>query len=136
MHESSFRQWISAAPGARFAPEPDRYHLYVMRGCPWAHRTLIARKLKGLEEVIGMTAVHQHLVEGVGWTFSPDRPDPLYGAARLRELYEMASPGYDGRVTVPTLWDIETGRVVNNESADIIRMLNSEFDGVGGDPAV
>jgi putative glutathione S-transferase len=135
MHQSSFRQWISAAPGARFAPEPDRYHLYVMRGCPWAHRTLIARKLKGLEAVIGMTAVHHHLVEGVGWTFSPDRPDPLYGATRLRELYEMARPGYDGRVTVPVLWDKRERTIVNNESAEIVRMLATEFDDLASQPS-
>jgi glutathionyl-hydroquinone reductase len=131
---SHFRDRISAEPGARFAPAAGRYHLYVMYGCPWAHRTIIVRCLKGLESSIGMTAVHHHLVEGQGWSFAPERPDPLYGLKRLRELYEMASPGYEGKVTVPVLWDTHERTIVNNESADIVRMLGSAFDAFAGNP--
>jgi glutathionyl-hydroquinone reductase len=131
-----FRDRISSEPGARFAPEAGRYHLYVMYGCPWAHRTIIVRHLKGLESVIGMTAVHHHLVEGQGWTFAPERPDPLYGLQRLRQLYEMASPGYEGKVTVPVLWDTKERTIVNNESADIVRLLGSEFNAFASNPAL
>jgi glutathionyl-hydroquinone reductase len=131
-----FRDRISGEPGARFVPAAGRYHLYVMYGCPWAHRTIIVRKLKGLESAIGMTAVHHHLIEGQGWTFAPERPDPLYGLKRLRELYEMASPGYEGKVTVPVLWDTEQRTIVNNESAEIVRMLGSEFDAFAVNPGL
>ena len=89
---STFREWVRDEPGARFRPEAGRYHLYVMYGCPWAHRTLIVRALKGLERAIDITAVHHHLDEQAGWTFSPDEPEPLYGLRRLRELYAMADP--------------------------------------------
>jgi glutathionyl-hydroquinone reductase len=135
-HATSFRDRISREAGARFAPAVGRYHLYVMYGCPWAHRTIIVRRLKGLESTIGMTAVHHHLIEGQGWTFAPERPDPLYGLQRLRELYEMASPGYDGKITVPVLWDTTERTIVNNESADIVRMLGSEFDAFATNPGL
>jgi glutathionyl-hydroquinone reductase len=131
-----FRDRISTEPGARFAPEPGRYHLYVMYGCPWAHRTIIVRRLKGLESVIGMTAVHHHLVEGQGWTFAPERPEPLYGLKRLRQLYEMANPDHEGKVTVPVLWDKVERTIVNNESAEIVRMLGSEFNAFATNPGL
>jgi glutathionyl-hydroquinone reductase len=135
-HATRFRDRISSEPGARFAPAAGRYHLYVMYGCPWAHRTIIVRQLKGLQSAIGMTAVHHHLIEGQGWTFAPERPDPLYGLTRLRELYEMTSPGYEGKVTVPVLWDTQERSIVNNESAEIVRMLGSAFDAFAANPGL
>lgn len=128
MSDSFFRDWVSSAPGARFRPAAGRYHLYVMVGCPWAQRALIVHSLKGLGHAIGVTLMHHRLVEGEGWVFAPERPDPLYGAKRLRELYEMAQPGYAGRITVPVLWDKQECTIVNNESADIVRMFGSAFD--------
>ncbi|MBA3493789.1 MAG: glutathione S-transferase N-terminal domain-containing protein, partial [Gammaproteobacteria bacterium] len=127
---SSFREWVRDQPGARFRPEAGRYHLYVMYGCPWAHRTLIVRALKGLERAIDIAAVHYRLneEEGLGWTFSPDEPEPLYGLRRLRELYTKAAPDYSGRVTVPVLWDKREQTIVNNESSEIVRMLGGAFD--------
>jgi glutathionyl-hydroquinone reductase len=133
-HSTVFRDRVSREPGARFKPEAGRYHLYVMYGCPWAHRTIIVRRLKGLESAIGMTAVHHRLVEGQGWTFAPERPEPLYGLTRLREIYEMASPGYTGKITVPVLWDKNERTIVNNESAEIVRMFGSEFNEVAENP--
>jgi glutathionyl-hydroquinone reductase len=135
-HATRFRDRVSTEPGARFAPEAGRYHLYVMHGCPWAHRTIIVRQLKGLESVIGMTAVHHHLIEGQGWTFAPERPDPLHGLQRLRELYEMAHPGYEGKITVPVLWDRLERTIVNNESAEIVRMFGREFDALAANPGL
>jgi len=132
----AFRRWVSNAPGVRFQAEPGRYHLYVMYGCPWAHRTLIVRALKGLEGAIDVTAVHHHLEEGKGWAFAADAPDPLYGMRFLRELYEMAMPGYDGRITVPVLWDKRERTIVNNESRDIVRMLGASFDAFAQRPGV
>ena len=133
---STFRDWVRNEAGGRFRPEAGRYHLYVMYGCPWAHRTLIVRALKGLEHAIDITAVHYHLQEGVGWTFSPQAPDPLYGLHGLRELYAMADPNYAGRITVPVLWDKHERTIVNNESSEIIRMLNSEFNDFATRPAL
>lgn len=133
---SAFRHWVRDEPGARFAPAAGRYHLYVMYGCPWAQRTLIVRALKGLERVIGYTALHYHLVAEEGWTFAPERPDPLYGAKRLRELYQRADPQYSGRVTVPVLWDKQEATIVNNESAEIMRMMNDAFNAFAGRPEV
>jgi glutathionyl-hydroquinone reductase len=125
---STFRDWVSSEPGARFQPEPGRYHLYVMYGCPWAHRALIVRALKGLEHAVDMTAVHYHLNEGEGWIFAPEEPEPLYGLQRLRQLYVMAEAAYSGRITVPVLWDKRERTIVNNESSEIIRMFNSAFN--------
>jgi glutathionyl-hydroquinone reductase len=130
---STFRDAIRDEPGARFRPEVGRYHLYVTYGCPWAHRTLIVRALKGLEHVIGVTAL-QHRLGAQGWTFSPDDPDPLYGLERLGELYAMAEPGFAGRVTVPVLWDTRERTIVNNESSEIIRMLNAELNAFATHP--
>src|SRR5699024_1243179 len=120
-----------------FAAEAGRYRLYVSLACPWAHRTLILRKLKGLEEAIPVSVVHWRMKEN-GWEFRRDEDptgavtgDPLYGASYLYELYTRARPDYSGRVTVPTLWDEKKETIVSNESAEIIRMLNSAFDGLG-----
>ena len=124
---STFRQVIRNEPGARFRPEAGRYHLYVMYGCPWAHRTLIVRALKGLQQAIGVTATHHRMGER-GWTFSPEEPEPLYGLRHLGELYAMADSEFAGRVTVPVLWDKRERTIVNNESSEIIRMLNAEFN--------
>lgn len=136
-HEpTTFRDWVRNHPGARFAPAAGRYHLYVMYGCPWAQRTLIVRALKGLERVIGFTALHHQLIAEEGWTFAAERPDPLYGAKRLRELYLRADPGFAGKVTVPVLWDKQEQTIVNNESAEIMRMMNSAFDAFAEHPEV
>ncbi len=137
--DSSFRSWVTAdgaagpSGAAGFKAEPGRYHLYVSLACPWAHRALILRKLKGLEEMISVSVVHW-LMKEQGWTFA-DGPgvvaDPIHGADYLHQIYVKADPGYTGRVTVPALWDKETGGIVSNESSEIIRMFNSAFDGVG-----
>lgn len=140
--ESVFRNWVTAdgAPGPSgeggFKAEPGRYHLYVSLACPWAHRTLILRKLKGLEEMIGLSVVHWLMAEN-GWTFAEGEgvvPDPMGGARYLHEIYTRAEPRYSGRVTVPVLWDTHKGTIVSNESADIIRMFNTAFDAVGAVP--
>jgi putative glutathione S-transferase len=125
-----FRNWISSDRDARFPAEANRYHLYVSWACPWAHRTLILRKLKGLEDVIGISVVDPYMGQ-CGWRFSDAPgtiPDPLYGLDYLFELYQKAAPRYTGRVTTPTLWDRGYETIVSNESADIVRMLNSAFD--------
>jgi len=140
--ESQFRHWVTAdgAPGPSgdggFKAEPGRYHLYVSLACPWAHRALIVRSLKGLEEMISVSVVHW-LMRGEGWTFADGPgvvPDTVNGAERLYEVYVKAQPGYTGRVTVPVLWDRERATIVNNESSEIIRMFNTAFDGLGAKP--
>ncbi|HZU82852.1 MAG TPA: glutathione S-transferase family protein [Polyangiaceae bacterium] len=108
-------------------PEPGRYHLYVSLACPWACRTVIVRKLKRLEPVLGMTVVDPVRDER-GWRFTPEEPDPVSGFELLRDAYRATDPGYDLRVTVPVLFDAVERRVVNNESADIVRMLNAWSD--------
>ncbi len=133
----SFRDHVTADGSSGFKAERDRYHLYVSYACPWASRTLIFRALKGLEDVIGLSVVHPLMLEH-GWTFEPGKnvvPDPVLGARYMHELYTRARPDYTGRVTVPVLWDKQTGTIVNNESSEIIRMFNSEFDAFG-DPGV
>jgi len=133
--DAQFRNWVTAdgAPGPSgeggFAAASGRYHLYVSLACPWAHRTLILRALKGLEPHIGVTAVHPHMLEG-GWRYP--QPDPINGATFHHQLYTLADPGYSGRVTVPVLWDTERRTIVSNESAEIVRMLNSAFDAITG----
>ena len=136
---SSLRNWITpdGAPGPTgeggFGAEPGRYHLYVALACPWAHRTLIFRKLKGLEGMISLSAVHWLMGED-GWSFAEGLgviPDPVFSASFMHQVYSAAHPDYTGRVTVPVLFDRKSGRIVNNESSDIIRMFNSAFDGVG-----
>ncbi len=131
--QSAFRDWITADGSSGFPAEKDRYHLYVSFACPWAHRTLIFRALKGLEEHISVSVVNPLMLEN-GWTFKPGDgviPDPIGGAEYLYQVYTRARPDYTGRVTVPILWDREKGTIVNNESSEIIRMLNSAFNTVG-----
>ncbi len=139
---SAFRHWITAdgRPGPTgdggFRAEPGRYHLYIARACPWAHRAAIFRELKGLQGLVGLSVTHW-LMAGDGWTFAPGPgvvPDPHRNAATVWQLYVASDPGYTGRVTVPVLWDTRTSRIVSNESADIIRMFNSAFDAVGAAP--
>ncbi|KAK0391469.1 hypothetical protein NLU13_0970 [Sarocladium strictum] len=140
---SSLRNWISREEGAQFPPEKGRYHIYASYACPWACRTLIARKLKGLEDIISYSIVHWHLAEG-GWRFvtkeeegTDEAPgenvirDPVPGHEnfnRLREIYFETDKNYDGRFTVPVLYDKKTMTIVSNESSEILRMLGSEFD--------
>ncbi|WP_119303718.1 glutathione S-transferase family protein [Dongia deserti] len=140
--ESTLRNWVtpdgSPGPTGRggFKAEPGRYHLYIARACPWAHRTTIFRELKGLQEMIGLSVTHWLMLEN-GWTFDSAPgvvPDNVNDARYLYEIYVKSEPKYSGRVSVPVLWDKETKRIVNNESADIIRMFNSAFDGVGATP--
>ncbi|CAD1787461.1 glutathione S-transferase family protein [Xanthomonas arboricola pv. juglandis] len=137
--QSQFRNWVTrdGSPGPHgeggFQAAPGRYHLYVSLACPWAHRTLIFRRLKGLEAMIDVSVVNW-LMRDQGWTFDPGPgviADPVHHAKRLYEVYLNADPRYSGRVTVPVLWDRERNTVVSNESADIIRMFNSAFDAVG-----
>lgn len=127
--ESRFRDRVAADGSTRFAPDAGRYHLYVSYACPWAHRTLIVRKLKTLDGVIGLSVVEPLMLEN-GWELA-DGADPVNGARFLHEVYTRADPAYTGRVTVPVLWDRATGTIVSNESAEIIRMLNREFDALG-----
>lgn len=134
--ESAYRDRVAADGSTRFAPEAGRYHLYVSYACPWAHRTLIVRALKKLEETISFSVVHPLMAEN-GWSFeNPDATpgvtgDPLNGCRFLHQVYTNADSGYTGRVTVPVLWDRKLSTIVNNESAEILRMLNSEFDAFG-----
>jgi putative glutathione S-transferase len=132
--ESRFRERI--APGGRFPPEAGRYHLYVSLACPWAHRALIFRRLKGLEAMVGLSVTHW-LMGGQGWNFAPGEgvvADGVTGAAALHEVYARADPAFTGRVTVPVLLDKASGTIVNNESAEIIRIFNAAFDGLGATP--
>ncbi len=139
--ESHFRNWITADGSAGptgdsgFAAESGRYHLYVSFACPWAHRTLIFRKLKGLEEHISVSAVHPDML-GEGWTFATDdhgaTGDDLFGFTHLHQIYTRADSQYSGRVTVPVLWDKARNTIVSNESAEIIRIFNSAFDDITG----
>jgi len=137
-----FRNWItrdgSAGPSGvgGFKAEPGRYHLYVSLACPWAHRTLIFRALKGLENMISMSFVHWYMAEN-GWTFQLGDGvvgDTLNNADFMYQIYTLAMPDYSGRVTVPVLWDKQQKTIVSNESPEIIRMFNSAFDAVGANP--
>ncbi len=125
--ENAFRDRVTADGSSDFKAEPGRYHLYVCYACPWASRTIIFRQLKGLEDVISMTAVDP-VRDEKGWKFFADDPDPVNGFEYLSEAYHLTDPDFDDRVTVPVLWDKQTNRAVNNESSEIVRMLNSEFD--------
>ena len=130
--ETSFRDAITADGRSGFAPEAGRYHLYVSHACPWAHRTVILRKLKGLEAAIGLSVVDYHLTDD-GWHFSDQPgaiPDTVNGAQFLREIYLKAKPDYTGRVSVPVLWDKQRQTIVNNESREIIRMFDLECDAI------
>jgi putative glutathione S-transferase len=140
--EAQFRHWITrdGAPGPTgeggFKAERGRYHLYVGLACPWAHRTLVFRHLKGLTQHISISVVHWYMAEH-GWTFAPGDgvvADPLHHARFLHQVYTAAQPDYSGRVTIPVLWDKHRGVIVNNESSEIIRMLNSAFDACGAQP--
>ena len=138
--DSQFRNWVtadgSAGPSgaAGFKAEADRYHLYVSLACPWAHRTLIVRKLKQLEDIISVSVVHPHMSDK-GWDFRPypgsATGDDLYRSEYMYQLYTRADSAYSGIVTVPVLWDKKQQTIVNNESSEIIRMLNSAFDAWG-----
>ena len=138
---SKFRNWVTSdgATGPTgdggFAAESGRYHLYVSHACPWAHRTMIFRALKGLQDHIEVSVVHPEMLKE-GWEFRTDfdgaTGDRQFGLDYLRQVYLKDTPDMSGRVTVPVLWDRQTGRIVSNESADIIRMFNSAFDGVTG----
>lgn len=138
---AAFRNWItadgSAGPSGAggFEAASGRYHLYVSYACPWAHRALVFRKLKGLEDHISVSAVHPDMLSD-GWTFETDdhgaTGDDLFGLPFARDIYLKADPKISGRVTVPILWDKERGTIVSNESSEIIRMFNSAFDGITG----
>ena len=140
--QSQFRNWITAdgSPGPTgrggFRAEAGRYHLYVSLACPWASRVMILRALKGLEGMISLSVVNPYMGKD-GWTFAPGPgviADPVAGADFLYQVYLRADPTYSGRVTVPVLWDLHANTLVSNESAEIIRMLNTEFDGIGAKP--
>ena len=136
--ESQFRSRVTADGASGFPAEQGRYHLYVSAACPWAHRTLIVRALKGLEEAISISIVHPLMLEH-GWTFSDEPgcvPDTINGFQYLHQVYSKAQTDYSGRVTVPVLWDRKTGAIVNNESSEIIRMLNGEFNAFARWPAL
>ncbi len=127
--EDAFRTWVTRDGSSGYKAEAGRYHLYVSLACPWAHRTVIARRLKGLEKVIGMTVVDPVRDER-GWAFGdgPGHPrDPVNDFRFLSEAYLATDPHYDARVTVPVLWDIETGRIVNNNEDDLLHIFNREF---------
>ncbi len=138
---AQFRNWLtadgSAGPSGKagFKAEPGRYHLYVSHACPWAHRTLIFRELKGLSDLIPVSVVHPDMMDK-GWTFETDdhgaTGDDLYGLDFAHQIYTKADHGYSGRVTVPILWDKQQQTIVSNESSEIIRMFNSAFDGITG----
>ena len=137
--DAVFRNWVTSdgAPGPSgiggFIAEADRYHLYISHACPWAHRTMIFRSLKGLEEMISVSVVNWFM-KADGWTFLPGEgviPDNVLNAKFLHQVYTAAEPEFSGRVTVPVLWDKKTGVIVSNESSEIIRMFNSAFDNAG-----
>lgn len=140
--ESRFRNWLTAdgSPGPDgqkgFPAEKNRYHLYVSLACPWAHRTLIFRALKGLGDIVGVSVVSPEMLDQ-GWTFQPyegSTGDHLYNVAYLHQIYTKADPHYSGRVTVPVLWDKKNQTIVSNESSEIIRMFNNAFDALGATP--
>ena len=127
--KSTFRDWIKKDGTSQFVPAANRYHLYVSYACPWASRTLIFRKLKGLEDCISFSIVEAFMGDN-GWQFATagEAQDPLFQQQFLFQIYTKADINFTGRVTVPVLWDKQNHTIVNNESADIIRMLNSEFN--------
>jgi glutathionyl-hydroquinone reductase len=129
-HESQLRKQFTADGGSGFKAEAGRYHLFLAMACPWCHRTLLMRALKQLEDAVSVSFVEPLMLEE-GWVFAA--PEPITGANRAYEIYLKADPHYSGRVTVPILWDKQTGTIVNNESSEIIRMLNTEFAAFTGD---
>lgn len=127
--DAGFRGWVENKPDAKFTPESGRYHLYVSLACPWAHRTLIFRQLKQLQQHIDVTIVCPDMLSE-GWTFGI--PEPLFGHTRMHQVYTQAKSDYTGRVTVPVLWDKKTHTIVSNESSEIIRMFNTAFNDLTG----
>lgn len=128
---TKFHHWISADGSSKFKAEPGRYHLYVSLGCPWAHRTVILWQLKKLQEIVGLSIVDP-VISKSGWKFTTRKgciADTVNNAEYLQEIYTLADSNYTGRVTVPVLWDKKTQTIVNNESLQIIKMFNSQFDG-------
>jgi len=137
--DTQHRNWITsdgrAGPSGRagFKAEAGRYHLYISHACPWAHRTAIFRKLKGLENMVSLSVVHWHMAD-MGWSFEPGEgviADPFLGARYIHQVYQAADSSYSGRASVPVLWDKQQKTIVSNESSEIIRMFNSAFDKVG-----
>ena len=136
--QSRFRDWVTADGSSGFPAEPGRYHLYVSLACPWAHRAVIVRMLKGLEDVVGMSVVDP-IRDERGWAFRDvpgATPDRVNGWSYLSEAYGASDPSFGGRVSVPVLWDTRTRRIVSNESADIAVMLNEAWDEWAGNPAL
>ena len=131
----AFRGWVTTDGSSPYPAAAGRYHLYVSLACPWAHRIVILRRLKGLEAVVGMTVVDPLRNDEDGWQFT-DEPDPVNGFRFLKEAYLATDAGFGGRVTVPVLWDKQTRRIVSNSDDDLLRMFNSAFDGCGGGQAV
>lgn len=127
---SGFRSWVTADGSSAYPAEPGRYHLYVSLACPWAHRTLIVRALKKLEQAVPVSIV-EPVMSDQGWAFSAALPDRANGSSHLHQLYTAARPDYTGRVLVPVLWDTRTRTIVSNESAEIMRMLNQAFNAFG-----
>ena len=136
---AQFRNWVTRDGSAGisglqgFKAEPDRYHLYISNACPWAHRTMIFRALKGLEAMISVSVVHWYMGE-LGWSFESGEgviADPINGSDYMHQIYTAADRDYSGRVTVPVLWDKKTATIVSNESSEIIRMFNTAFDDIG-----
>lgn len=136
---TSFRETVSRSAGHAHPAEPDRYHLYVSSACPWAHRTLMVRALKGLTKIISVDVVHPYLTDK-GWSFQTDFPgatgDSVGGLDYLQQVYRATAPDYAGVVTVPVLFDKKLQKIVNNESAEIIRMLNAEFNAFAEHPEI
>ena len=131
--ETRFRDAVSSSPGARFDVAPGRYHLYLSEACPWAHRVMLMRRLRGLEEALSVTYVAPLMLDD-GWHFREDVPDPHRHGPFLRDVYAAADSRYTGRVTVPILWDRQERTIVNNESREIVRMLNTVFDPLASRP--
>ncbi|MEA2154610.1 MAG: glutathionyl-hydroquinone reductase [Solirubrobacteraceae bacterium] len=136
--DSLFRDWVTADGSSGYPARAGRYHLYVSLACPWAHRTLIIRELKGLQDAIGVS-VADPIRDDEGWAFRDvpgATPDALHGWTHLSQAYEATKPGYEGRISVPVLWDAQTNRIVSNESADIVVMLNEAFDAFAAEPGL
>ncbi|MBX2835678.1 MAG: glutathione S-transferase family protein [Gammaproteobacteria bacterium] len=135
--DAQYRDAVTADGSSGFKAEADRYHLFVSYACPWAHRTLIYRSIKGLTEMIDVSVVHWYMAEK-GWTFQTEDDgivkDKLFGSEYMYEVYLAANEHYSGRVTVPVLWDKQSNTIVSNESSEIIRMFNTEFDALGATP--
>jgi putative glutathione S-transferase len=130
---SQFRDWVADDGSTPYPAEPGRYHLYVSWACPWAHRTVIGRRLKGLEDVIGLSTVDP-IRDERSWAFTGgEHTDPVNGFQYLSQAYVATNPGYEGRISVPVLWDKRTRRIVNNESADILRMFSTGFGDLADD---